>query len=50
MSDKVQAWSEIVKIPTYKIGIHDKNLMFLEKWVCTVFSHHHLDLFTDIVA
>ncbi len=33
MSDKVQAWSEIVKIPTYKIGIPDKNLMFLEKWV-----------------
>lgn len=33
MSDKVQAWSEIVKIPTYKIGVPNKNLMFLEKWV-----------------
>ncbi|HEX9385409.1 MAG TPA: DUF5107 domain-containing protein, partial [Anaerolineales bacterium] len=33
MSDKVQAWSEIVKIPTYKIGIPDKNPMFLEKRV-----------------
>ena len=33
MSDRVLAWSEIVKIPTYKIGAPDKNPMFLEKRV-----------------
>lgn len=33
MSDEVSAWSEIVKIPTYKIGPPDKNPMFLEKRV-----------------
>ncbi|HEU0294679.1 MAG TPA: DUF5107 domain-containing protein, partial [Anaerolineales bacterium] len=33
MSDEVRAWSETVKIPTYKIGAPDKNPMFLEKRV-----------------
>ncbi len=33
MSDEVKAWSEIVKIPTYKIGAPNKNPMFLEKRV-----------------
>jgi hypothetical protein len=33
MSDKVNAWAEVVKIPTYKIGAPDKNPMFLEKRV-----------------
>jgi tetratricopeptide (TPR) repeat protein len=33
MPDEVSAWSEIIKIPTYKIGNPDKNPMFLEKRV-----------------
>jgi hypothetical protein len=33
MPDKVNAWAEVVKIPTYKIGAPDKNPMFLEKRV-----------------
>src|SRR5215208_2276718 len=31
MLDEVRVWSEIVRIPTYKIGASDKNPMFLEK-------------------
>ena len=33
MVDVVQAWAEKVSIPTYKIGLPDKNPMFLEKRV-----------------
>ncbi|HTP11318.1 MAG TPA: DUF5107 domain-containing protein [Anaerolineae bacterium] len=33
MSDEVKAWAETVQIPTYKIGLPDKNPMFLEKRV-----------------
>ncbi|MGE5463063.1 MAG: DUF5107 domain-containing protein, partial [Syntrophothermus sp.] len=33
MSEEVQAWAEIVQIPTYKIGAPEKNPMFLEKRV-----------------
>jgi tetratricopeptide (TPR) repeat protein len=33
MADTIKAWAEIVNIPTYKIGIPDKNPMFLEKRV-----------------
>ncbi len=32
-TDIVQAWSEVVKIPTYRLGVPDKNPMFLEKRV-----------------
>ena len=52
MSGQVQAWSKIVKIPTYKIGIPDKNPMFLEKRVYqgssgTVYPHPVIDLVLD---
>lgn len=52
MSDEVQAWPEKVKIPTYKIGLPDKNPMFLEKRVCqgssgAVYPHPIIDRVFD---
>ena len=52
MPDKVNAWAEIVKIPTYKIGAPDKNPMFLEKRVYqgssgAVYSHPVIDRVFD---
>ena len=33
MSDEVQAWLEKIRIPTYKIGLPDRNPTLLEKQV-----------------
>lgn len=33
MTDRVNAWSELITIPTYRVGAPDKNPMFLEKRV-----------------
>jgi len=52
MSDKVNAWSEKVVIPTYKTGLPDKNPMFLEKRVYqgssgVVYPHQVIDRILD---
>lgn len=33
MSEKVQAWEELINIPTYETGVPEKNPLFLEKRV-----------------
>ena len=52
LNDRVNAWAERIKIPTYKIGAPDKNPMFLEKRVYqgssgAVYPHPVIDRIFD---